>query len=71
MMTGKLPIERFGYPLRIVEPPLAGNATGRCTWTIYRDPRDAPAWYYETLGETKPAPDEPLGSATRRTKAAP
>jgi hypothetical protein len=65
MMTGRLPIERFGYPLRVVEPPLAGHATGRCTWTIYADPRDAPASYYESLGTEKPGPDEPLGSASR------
>ena len=63
MMTGKLPIERFGYPLRVVEPPLKGNADGRCRWTIYRDVRDVPASYYESLGETKPAPDQPLGTA--------
>jgi len=65
MMTGKLPIERFGYPLRVVDPPLAGHPTGRCTWTLYRDPRDVPAAYYESLGERKPGPDEPLGSASR------
>jgi hypothetical protein len=62
MMTGKLPIERFGYPLRVVEPPLKGDPGGRCTWTIYKDVRDYPAWYYESLGETKPAADAPLGS---------
>ena len=63
MMTGKLPIERFGYPLRVVEPPLKGNAEGRCRWTIYRDVRDVPATYYESLGETKPASDQPMGTA--------
>lgn len=62
MMTGKFPIERFGYPLRVVEPPLAGDPKGRCYWTIYRDVRDVPASYYESLGERKPGKDEPLGS---------
>ena len=62
MMTGKLPIERFGYPLRIVEPPLAGNKDGRCKWTIYRDLRNVPSSYYEMLGEKKPSADTPLGS---------
>ena len=66
MMTGKLPIERFGYPLRVVEPPLAGDTNGRCTWTIYRDLRDVPAWYYESLGERKPDADAPIGSESRR-----
>jgi hypothetical protein len=69
MMTGKLPIERFGYPLRVVEPPLAGDPGGRCTWTIYRDLRAVPASYYEMLGETKPAADAPLGSASRAAPA--
>lgn len=66
MMTGKLPIERFGYPLRVVEPPLKGDPDGRCTWTIYRDLRDVPASYYESLGEIKPASDAPIGSESRR-----
>jgi hypothetical protein len=66
LMSGKLPIERFGYPLRVVEPPLAGNTTGRCKWTIYRDLRDVPASYYESLGERKPSPDVPLGSAGKQ-----
>jgi hypothetical protein len=70
MMTGKLPIERFGYPLRIVEPPLAGDRDGRCKWTIYRDLRDVPAWYYESLGESKPSPDEAIGSEGRGSKSA-
>lgn len=70
MMTGKLPIERFGYPLRVVDPPLAGHPTGRCTWTLYRNPRDVPASYYESLGEKKPGPDEALGSASRRPMSA-
>lgn len=65
MMTGKLPIERFGYPLRVVDPPLEGQLNGRCTWTLYRNPRDVPQAYYEMLGEVKPGSDDPLGSATR------
>ena len=70
MMTGKLPIERFGYPLRVVDPPLKGHPNGRCTWTLYRDPRNAPASYYEMLGERKPGPDEPLGSSGSAARAA-
>ena len=68
MMTGKLPIERFGYPLRVVDPPLRGDTKGRCSWTIYKDLRDVPAAYYEQLGEKKPEAHEPLGSG--RNKAA-
>lgn len=69
LMTGKLPMERYGYPLRVVEPPLAGDTKGRCYWTIYRDLRQVPASYYESLGETKPAADAPLGSAGRAARA--
>lgn len=69
LMTGKLPIERYGYPLRVVEPPLKGDTKGRCSWTIYRDLRDVPASYYVSLGETKPAPDVELGSAGRAKRA--
>lgn len=65
MMTGKFPMERFGYPLRGVEPPLAGDPKGRCYWTIYRDLRDVPAQYYRSLGHAKPALDTPLGSVGR------
>lgn len=68
MMTGKFPIERFGYPLRVVEPPLAGDPKGRCHWTIYRNVRDVPAQYYESLGATKPTPDMELGSAGRAAR---
>ena len=64
----KLPIERFGYPVMVLEPPSYPDQTRQCQITIYKDPREVPAWAYERLGETKPAPDAPLGSATRRPK---
>ena len=65
MLVEKLPMERFGYPLRVIEPPTVGDKEGRCRWTMYRDLRDIPAAAYEAMGEHKPAPDEPLGSASR------
>ena len=60
----RIPIRRFGYPLRVIEPPLWPEARGegRCTWTIYKDPAMVPAEAYERVGETKPAA---LGSLTR------
>lgn len=69
MMTGKFPIERYGYPLRVVEPPRAGDPAGRCSWTIYRDLRAIPESYYRSLGTSKPGPDEPLGSEGRAVRA--
>ena len=60
----RIPIRRFGYPLRVVDPPLwpQGRGEGRCTWTIYKDPSQIPAAAYERVGETKPAV---LGSSAR------
>ena len=59
----KLPIERFGYPVMVLKPPSYPDDVSQCMLTIYRNPRDVPEWAYERLGEKKPAPDEPLGSA--------
>ncbi len=61
----KLPIEQFGYPVMVVEPPSYPNETAQCRFTLYKDPREVPASAYERLGETKPAPDTALGSTGR------
>ena len=61
----KLPIERLGYPVMVVEPPSYPDETAQCRFTLYKDPRDVPSSAYERLGETKPAADTPLGSAAR------
>ncbi|MGE4249596.1 MAG: hypothetical protein AB7F09_09400 [Parvibaculaceae bacterium] len=60
----KLPMEHFGYPVRVVEPPVHGSGKPAvCSWTIYRDPRDVPAEVYERLGKRKPSSASPLGSS--------
>lgn len=60
----KLPIEKFGYPVRVVEPPTYPNdGSTACSWTMYRKIEDVPEWVYERVGATKPAPGSPLGSA--------
>ena len=53
----RVPIRRFGYPVRVVEPPVwpASQGAGRCTWYVYKDPSLVPAEVYERLGESKPA----------------
>ncbi len=61
----KLPIERFGYPVRVVEPPTYPDNTTVCKFIMYRNPRDVPEWAYERVGEKKPGPEEPLGSDAR------
>jgi hypothetical protein len=52
----KKPIEAYGYPVRVVEPPTyPDNAGAKCTWHIYKDPRQIPERYYTDVGATKPA----------------
>jgi hypothetical protein len=50
------PIDTFGYPVRVVEPPTyPDRKDAKCTWHIYKDPRLVPERYYEDVGRTKPA----------------
>ena len=70
-----LPMDRFGYPVRVVEPPLyptrdgvrvddRSDARQRCSWTMYKDPTGVPVEIYTRAGRTKPAAfgSEALGS---------
>jgi hypothetical protein len=50
----KKPIEEYGYPVRVVEPPTYPDATAKCTWHIYKDPRNVPERYYRDVGASKP-----------------
>jgi len=65
-------MDRFGYPVRVVEPPLypvrdgvrvddASDDRQRCSWTMYKDPTTVPEEIYERAGRTKPTV---FGSAT-------
>lgn len=48
------PIDRLGYPARVIDPPLRpGDA---CTWTVYRDPALVPEEAYRRVGRVKPEP---------------
>lgn len=63
------PMDSFGYPLRVVEPPLfpaetEQGKTVKCQWTMYKDPRDVPVEIYERSGRTKPTV---IGSNPQRT----
>ena len=50
------PIDAFGYPVRVVEPPTyPAEANKKCTWHIYKDPKAVPERYYEEVGRRKPA----------------
>lgn len=68
VLMEKMPMEKFGYPVRVVEPPTYPGNTERCRWTMYKDPRNVPDWVYERSGERKPAADQPLGSAGRAAR---
>jgi hypothetical protein len=50
------PIDAFGYPVRVVEPPSYPSETAKkCTWHIYKDPKQTPDIFYEDVGRKKPA----------------
>lgn len=45
------PIDRLGYPARVIEPPTEPGAP--CTWTIYRDPALVPESAFTRVGRTR------------------
>ncbi len=55
----ELPIDRFGYPLRVINPPRYPdtdrdpNVRQKCQWTMYKDPRAVPEADYELTGRQK------------------
>jgi hypothetical protein len=64
----RVPIERFGYPIRVVEPPVwpeARNA-GKCTWYVYKDPSLIPDEAYRRVGAARP---DRLGSGAKEARA--
>lgn len=51
-----MPIDKFGYPVRVVEPPTyPDNREAKCTWHVYKDPTRVPERYYADVGRTKPS----------------
>jgi hypothetical protein len=60
------PMDRLGYPTRVIEPPLwpAAREGGTCTWWVYRDPSLVPDEVYQRVGrspERRPRPEEERG----------
>ena len=60
LVLQKLPIERWGTPVRVVDPPLwrgENDPTTRraCKWTVYNTPEAVPESAYTRIGMTKPA----------------
>jgi len=56
----ELPIDRFGYPVRVIDPPVYGQAGEdgapmKCQWQMFKDPTAVPEELYARTGRTKPA----------------
>lgn len=51
-----MPIDRLGYPTRVIDPPTWPEArTGApCTWWVYKDPALVPDEVYERVGRRRP-----------------
>jgi hypothetical protein len=56
----KLPEERWGHPVRVVDPPKWGGSADaestqkKCTWTVYKSLEAIPEEAYRRIGHTKP-----------------
>lgn len=55
-LNERMPMRRFGYPTRVVEPPVWPEAQqgSKCTWYIYKDPSLVPEEVYRRVGARKP-----------------
>lgn len=56
----RLPAERWGHPVRVVDSPLYPEETGgpqpkKCTWTVYKTVEAIPEEAYRRIGLTKPS----------------
>ncbi|MCW2559232.1 MAG: hypothetical protein JWP55_3196 [Mycobacterium sp.] len=47
-----MPIDRLGYPTRVIDPPTwdAAQPATSCTWWVYHDPADVPDHVYRRVG---------------------
>jgi hypothetical protein len=55
----EMPIDKFGYPLRVVDPPVYPDRDPdnrqSCQWQMFKDPTSTPEEYYTRVGRTKPS----------------
>ncbi len=60
ILMEQMPIDRFGYPVRVIEPPVYPDTNRdadqrqRCQWTMYKDPTQTPEDVYTRVGRVKP-----------------
>jgi len=66
-LNERMPIRRFGYPTRVVDPPVwpASRNGTKCTWYIYKDPALVPEEIYRRVGAAKP---QQLGGTAQAAK---
>jgi hypothetical protein len=50
----RAPIERLGFPLRVIDPPTRQQKSATCTWSIYKDRRAIPDHAYTRVGFDPP-----------------
>jgi hypothetical protein len=55
----EMPIDRFGYPVRVIDPPVYGateedGSPQKCQWQMFKDPTKVPEEYYQRTGRTRP-----------------
>lgn len=60
VLMEEMPIDRFGYPVRVVDPPVYPDTDPdpqvrqQCQWTMFKDPTDTPEEVYRRVGRSKP-----------------
>lgn len=57
ILTEQMPMDRFGYPVRVIDPPVyfpGQTERQQCRWTMYKDPTTVPEELYTRAGRTKP-----------------
>ena len=60
VLMEEIPIDRFGYPVRVVDPPVYPDTNRdpevrqKCQWQMFKDPTRVPEKYYERVGRKKP-----------------
>ncbi|MDH3753223.1 MAG: hypothetical protein OEU32_05050 [Acidimicrobiia bacterium] len=61
VLMEELPIDRFGYPVRVIDPPIYPDTDRdpevrqQCQWTMFKDPTAVPEEVYVRVGRTKPS----------------
>jgi hypothetical protein len=60
LVLEKLPVERWGHPVRVVDPPVWGGSADadttqrKCRWTVYKSLEAIPEERYRRIGHEKP-----------------